>query len=521
MPGQGTPAPPPSAVADRETGWVDRLPLRLRDYAVLARWDRPVGTWLLLLPCWWGTALAPGWPDVRLLALFAVGAVAMRGAGCAINDLGRPGHRPRVARTRDRPLASGRLGAGEALAFAALQSLVGLGVLLCLNRQAALVALASVPLILAYPFMKRITWWPQAFLGITFNWGALVGYAAATGTLDAARLALYAAGIAWTLGYDTIYAHQDKADDLVVGVRSTALRLGTRRPRGCGASTAGAPAARPRRPARRQEPDLLPRPGRGRGPARPADRGHRARRPGRLPGALPREPHGRARRPSPPWSAAARPPPPAPDTMRLPGLGLPGRDARHALGRGLDPRRPGARPPPAPRRHRPAAQRQDVFITAAVHHLLDAHDLPFLQAAHEGRYLGARLVAPDRPDAFPYARFRDALAASPPALAEGHRPLATLRLELAYRTRSLVLSRMSPVQVYTVDIIDYPGEWLLDLPLLETSYEEFSAAALALAERPLARRGGAALARAAGHVRADGPRTRRRSRSWPPPTPPT
>jgi 4-hydroxybenzoate polyprenyltransferase len=230
MPGQGTPAPPPSAVADRETGWIDRLPPRLRDYAVLARWDRPVGTWLLLLPCWWGTALAPGWPDVRLLALFAVGAVAMRGAGCAINDLADRDIDRRVARTRDRPLASGRLGAGEALAFAALQSLVGLGVLLCLNRQAALVALASVPLILAYPFMKRITWWPQAFLGITFNWGALVGYAAATGTLDAAALALYAAGITWTLGYDTIYAHQDKADDSVVGVRSTALRLGDATP---------------------------------------------------------------------------------------------------------------------------------------------------------------------------------------------------------------------------------------------------------------------------------------------------
>jgi 4-hydroxybenzoate polyprenyltransferase len=231
MPGQGTPAPPPSAVADRETGWVDRLPLRLRDYAVLARWDRPVGTWLLLLPCWWGTALAPGWPDVRLLALFAVGAVAMRGAGCAINDLGdRDIDRPR----RPHPRPAARLGPTRRRRgpwpSRRCKSLVGLGVLLCLNRQAALVALASVPLILAYPFMKRITWWPQAFLGITFNWGALVGYAAATGTLDAAALALYAAGIAWTLGYDTIYAHQDKADDLVVGVRSTALRLGDATP---------------------------------------------------------------------------------------------------------------------------------------------------------------------------------------------------------------------------------------------------------------------------------------------------
>ncbi|HEX8373890.1 MAG TPA: YcjX family protein [Geminicoccaceae bacterium] len=126
-----------------------------------------------------------------------------------------------------------------------------------------------------------------------------------------------------------------------------------------------------------------------------------------------------------------------------------------------------------------------VFITSAAHHLADAHDLPFLQAAHDGRYLGARLVSPERPGAFPYARFRDALAASPPAWPSATERLTTLRLELAYRTRSLVLSRVSPVQVLTLDIIDYPGEWLLDLPLLETSYEEFSAAALALAGRPL------------------------------------
>jgi 4-hydroxybenzoate polyprenyltransferase len=176
-------------------------------------------------------ALGPSWPDVTLLALFAVGAVAMRGAGCTINDLVDRRFDRQVARTRNRPLASGRLGVREALIFAALQCLVGLAVLLCLDRAAALIALASVPLIVAYPFMKRVTWWPQAFLGVTFNWGVLVGYAQVTGGLDLAALLLYAAGIAWTLGYDTIYAHQDKADDLLIGVRSTALRLGDATPR--------------------------------------------------------------------------------------------------------------------------------------------------------------------------------------------------------------------------------------------------------------------------------------------------
>lgn len=215
------------AVADREAGWVDRLPPYWRDYAVLARWDRPIGTWLLLLPCWWGAALGPGWPDVRLLALFAVGAVAMRGAGCTINDLADRDFDRRVARTRERPLAAGRLGAREALAFALAQTLVGFGVVLCLPIEAALIAVASLPLVVAYPFMKRITWWPQAFLGLAFNWGALVGYAAAVDDWPGVpALLLYAAGVAWTLGYDTIYAHQDKADDLLVGVRSSALRLG-------------------------------------------------------------------------------------------------------------------------------------------------------------------------------------------------------------------------------------------------------------------------------------------------------
>ena len=214
------------AVLDRQSGWVGRLPGRLRDFAVLARWDRPIGTWLLLIPCWWGLALAPAdfspWPYL----LFAIGAVAMRGAGCTVNDLADRDFDRRVERTRNRPLAAGRIGTAGALAFFALQSAVGLAVLAALPRFAALVALASVPLIVVYPFMKRVTWWPQAFLGVTFNWGALVGYAAATGRLDPAAFLLYAAGIFWTLGYDTVYAHQDKEDDIRIGVRSTAIRLG-------------------------------------------------------------------------------------------------------------------------------------------------------------------------------------------------------------------------------------------------------------------------------------------------------
>jgi 4-hydroxybenzoate polyprenyltransferase len=228
MAGHETPAP--TGVADRESGFVDRLPAWLRDYGVLARWDRPIGTWLLLLPCWWGVALGPTWPDVLLLGLFGIGAIAMRGAGCTVNDLVDRKFDRQVERTRNRPLASGRLSVRQAVLFVVVQSMVGLGVVLCLNRPAALIAVASLPLIVVYPFMKRVTWWPQAFLGITFNWGALVGYAAVTGGLGLPALLLYAAGFCWTLGYDTLYAHQDKADDLLIGVRSTALRLGEATP---------------------------------------------------------------------------------------------------------------------------------------------------------------------------------------------------------------------------------------------------------------------------------------------------
>jgi 4-hydroxybenzoate polyprenyltransferase len=226
---QGLDAAP--IVLDRERGWIEHLPERLRLYAVLARWDRPIGTWLLLWPCWWALALAPGRPDWWLVPLFGIGAVAMRGAGCVVNDLTDRELDARVARTRERPLASGRLGVPQALVFLALQLLVGALVLLAFDGFAVALALASLPLIVIYPLMKRITWWPQAFLGITFNWGALVGWAAATGELATPALLLYAAGFFWTLGYDTIYAHQDKADDALIGIKSTARRLGAATPR--------------------------------------------------------------------------------------------------------------------------------------------------------------------------------------------------------------------------------------------------------------------------------------------------
>jgi 4-hydroxybenzoate polyprenyltransferase len=215
-------------VADRQLTWVDRLPERLRPFAVLARWDRPIGTWLLLWPCWWGLALAPGWPDLRLLALFGLGAIAMRGAGCVVNDLADRDLDAKVERTRHRPLASGRLSVAQALTFLVLQLLVGLAILLSFNHFTVLLGLASIPLVIVYPFMKRITWWPQAVLGLTFNWGALVGWSAVTAGLAAPALVLYAAGFFWTLGYDTIYAHQDKVDDALIGVKSSARRLGAR-----------------------------------------------------------------------------------------------------------------------------------------------------------------------------------------------------------------------------------------------------------------------------------------------------
>jgi 4-hydroxybenzoate polyprenyltransferase len=262
------------SVADAPKGnWVDRFaPAAVRPYLQLSRADRPIGTWLLLLPGWWAIALAsePFEPAKAYIALalivatvvaqfslvmagrkdivaflialvlltmqvpvaimfllFAVGAVVMRGAGCTFNDLADRDFDAKVARTRSRPLPSGRVTPRQAWIWLVAQSLIGLVVLLQFNTLAIALGVASLGLVAIYPYAKRFTWWPQAFLGLAFNWGAILGWAAAAGTVPPAALVLYAAGIAWTLGYDTIYAHQDKEDDALIGVKSTARLFGT------------------------------------------------------------------------------------------------------------------------------------------------------------------------------------------------------------------------------------------------------------------------------------------------------
>lgn len=212
-------------------GLVERAPVSLRPFMRLARWDRPVGAWLLALPGFAGVALAGVgtgyvWSDPILVALIFIGAFAMRGAGCTYNDIVDRDLDRRVARTAGRPVASGAVSLRAAWAFIALQCVAGLIVLLLLPRTAQIVALLSIPLVAAYPFMKRITWWPQAWLGLTFNWPVLVGYAAGAERIDAPALILYAALILWTLGYDTIYAMQDREDDALAGVKSSARALG-------------------------------------------------------------------------------------------------------------------------------------------------------------------------------------------------------------------------------------------------------------------------------------------------------
>ncbi|WP_114375546.1 4-hydroxybenzoate octaprenyltransferase [Elioraea thermophila] len=208
-------------------GLVGALPSGLRPYALLMRLDRPIGTWLLFLPGLWGLALGgTPWPDPWLVALFAFGAVVMRGAGCVINDLWDRDIDRLVARTAARPLASGAVDPLRAMGLLALLLAIGFAVLIQLHPLAIVLGIASLIPVTIYPAMKRITWWPQAFLGLTFNWGVPMGYAAATGTVDAAALVLYAGAFFWTLGYDTIYAHQDRDDDALIGVRSTALLFG-------------------------------------------------------------------------------------------------------------------------------------------------------------------------------------------------------------------------------------------------------------------------------------------------------
>ncbi|MBN9434586.1 MAG: 4-hydroxybenzoate octaprenyltransferase [Bosea sp.] len=239
----------PAPVADAARGnFVDRhAPNWLKPYARLARWDRPIGWQLLVLPCWWSSVLASGaagsaWPDLGHLALFLAGAIAMRGAGCTYNDIIDRELDAGVARTRSRPIPSGQVSVRAAKIFLVLQALVGLAVLLSFNGFAIIVGLASLGVVAAYPFMKRITDWPQSVLGLAFSWGALMGWAAFYGSLAAAPLALYAGGVLWTIGYDTIYALQDKEDDAIVGVRSTALLFGERAPLYVGFLYAGAVA---------------------------------------------------------------------------------------------------------------------------------------------------------------------------------------------------------------------------------------------------------------------------------------
>ncbi len=235
MPKHSTTANTSATVADAVRGnWVDRLlPEAAKPYARMARLDRPIGWWLLLWPCWWSAALAAdavgrAYPDPWHLVLFLIGAIAMRGAGCTYNDIADRDLDAKVARTRSRPIPSGQISVFHAGLFLAAQALIGLIVLLQFNRFAILVGLASLLTIVVYPFLKRLTDWPQLGLGISFSWGALMGWAAALGRLDAAPILLYLGGIAWTIGYDTIYAHQDKEDDALIGVRSTARLFGGR-----------------------------------------------------------------------------------------------------------------------------------------------------------------------------------------------------------------------------------------------------------------------------------------------------
>lgn len=225
----------PNQAKDREPtsrpSIIDNLPKSWVSYAQLARLDKPIGTWLLFWPSAWSIAMAapPGHlPDLHLLALFGAGSVLLRGAGCTINDLWDKDYDRQVERTKTRPLASGALSTGQAIGFLALQLSLGLMILLQLNDYSKLIGASSLLLVGTYPLFKRFTYWPQAFLGLTINWGVLLGYAAATGTLNwHLVLPLYVGCIFWTLTYDTIYAHQDREDDVKAGVKSTALLFGT------------------------------------------------------------------------------------------------------------------------------------------------------------------------------------------------------------------------------------------------------------------------------------------------------
>jgi 4-hydroxybenzoate polyprenyltransferase len=218
-------------VADATGNWVDGLaPPFARPYLRLARLDRPIGSWLLLMPCWWSVGLTgmrvEQFPSLWHILLFFVGAFAMRGAGCTWNDLVDRNLDGLVERTRSRPIPSGQVTVAEATAFMLLQASIGLLVLIQFNRFTVLTGLCSLLVVAIYPFMKRITYWPQIVLGLAFSYGALMGWPAAFGRLDWPAIVLYAGSISWVIGYDTIYAHQDREDDLLIGIKSTALLFG-------------------------------------------------------------------------------------------------------------------------------------------------------------------------------------------------------------------------------------------------------------------------------------------------------
>jgi 4-hydroxybenzoate polyprenyltransferase len=221
-------------VADATGNWVDtRAPTWSRPYLRLSRFDRPIGSWLLLMPCWWSAALAAGVAhNIRqlpaVIVLFLIGAFVMRGAGCTWNDITDRDLDARVERTRSRPIPAGQVSVRQAFAFLVLQALIGLAVLLQFNSFAVAAGIASLIIVAVYPFMKRITWWPQVVLGLAFSWGALMGFAVTLGRIDLTALLLYAGSIAWVIGYDTIYAHQDAEDDALIGIKSTARLFGER-----------------------------------------------------------------------------------------------------------------------------------------------------------------------------------------------------------------------------------------------------------------------------------------------------
>src|SRR6202161_1903282 len=224
--------PAAGSVADATGNWVDTLaPSWLRPYLRLARLDRPIGSWLLLLPWWWSSALAAGAaqafaPRLTHLVLFFIGAFAMRGAGCTWNDIVDRKLDASVERTRSRPIPSGQVSAAQAALFLVLQALAGFAVLISFNGFTVGLGVASLAIVAVYPFMKRITYWPQIVLGLAFSWGALMGWAAEFARLDSPAVLLYAGAIAWVIGYDTIYAHQDREDDALIGVKSTAILFG-------------------------------------------------------------------------------------------------------------------------------------------------------------------------------------------------------------------------------------------------------------------------------------------------------